>query len=227
MKNLIIKIVILYFLNYIKNIYKIKNINIDNQRQIKLVTLKQKYKNILIHNLSIIHEIFKHLNIVYFVSNDLLLSYIKDNKTIPNIDKIDIYIQKNTFDKLKLLPYLENNQLELNMSIANYSINSLKLPSSIRYRINIQLHFFEIKNEKLYYIENNLLNTKKEICHQNKIFPLQTIRAYKIDMFIPFDYDTILTYHYGNDYLNYNLNINKKHPILKNQMLQYLINLIK
>ena len=175
MKNLIIKIVILYFLNYIKNIYKIKNINIDNQRQIKLVTLKQKYKNILIHNLSIIHEIFKHLNIVYFVSNDLLLSYIKDNKTIPNIDKIDIYIQKNTFDKLKLLPYLENNQLELNMNIANHSINSLKLPNSIRYRINIQLHFFEIKKDKIYKITPFYNNT--ELCDKNKIFPITDYKS--------------------------------------------------
>lgn len=225
MKKIIIKIVILYFMNYIRKIYKIKQFNIDNKKQFKSITLKNKYKNVMLESLSALHEIFKHLNIIYFVSNDLLLSYIKDNKITPDINKIDIYIQKNTFDKNKLIPYLENNELELNMNIINNTINSLKLNNHIRYRINIHLHFFEIKENKIYYITNDFFNLKKEICDKDKIFPLQTVRAYKIDMFIPFDYDNILKYNM-KDKININYIIQDKININKG-LLQNIINIIK
>lgn len=203
-------IYIIIFIVILCNIYKqpkLENfdpINIPNYDT--LSELNQTYIKIL----SMVSDIFKELDIPFFLSSGSLLGYYREGKFLEHDYDIDIGIFQKDYTP-KIIKKLKKKGFIYYRKFGNYKDGlelSFHLPNcSIGWKakIDIFLHYTEDDNKSIYWIS---YYRKKRLKYKVSAFDLKKINFMGVDVWIPYPTERYLVEHYGSDWT-----IPRKHGI--------------
>ena len=166
------------------------------------ITLNEVYTNIL----KKVSDIFKKLNIKFFLSSGTLLGYFREGKFIEYDYDIDIGIYKEDFNN-NIIRELKKNGFIYYRLLGSYK-NGLELsfyyPDTIigkRAKIDIFLHYKENNNKHIYWVSYYGKNKKYRLKYRISNFTLKKVKFMDVDCWVP---DPTLKYieeHYGMDWM--------------------------
>ena len=155
------------------------------------------------------HNIFMNQKIIYYLSDDNLLSYLKNKKINTLKEYINLYVIEETFDYKKINKIINKTEFKIIKYFGFYKIISKNVNIIDRYSICINIFEMEKIKDKIKFSSNiNHIYLKIfQIENKNEhdfddVFPIQKQIISNITVCIPNNPKKILYQIYGENYKN-------------------------
>ena len=215
-KNFIFLIIVYMLYKINTNNYNIKEkkyISFNNknivQNTIEVFKINKDTFNLLKKMLFNMHNIFMNQKIIYYLSDDNLLSYLKNKKINTLKEYINLYVIEETFDYKKINKIINKTEFKIIKYFGFYKIISKNVNIIDRYSICINIFEMEKIKDKIKFSSNiNHIYLKIfQIENKNEhdfddVFPIQKKIISNITVCIPNNPEKILYQIYGENYKN-------------------------
>jgi hypothetical protein len=215
-KNFIFLIIVYLLYKINTNNYNIKEkkyISFNNknivQNTIEVFKINKDTLNILKKMLFNIHNIFMNQKIIYYLSDDNLLSYLKNKKINSFKEYINLYVIEETFDYKKINKIINKTEFKIIKYFGFYKIISKNINIMERYSICINIFEMEKIKDKIKFSSNinpiylKIFQIENKNEHEfDDVFPIQKNMISNITVCIPNNPEKILYQIYGENYKN-------------------------